>query len=400
MELGNNYDPTLDITVTNGNYATLVFMVLNPLTPSTGSSKTLKIIVEACFKNFDLSVPTPRFVSWAAQSGQFMPQSGILGGITGFATGLLDSAVDGVKTIASDALDLGRGAIRDYTGLHNPNIPSVQQRVVTTSTNFVNNTDVDQFFEKLDPYARFNRIVKEPIFNTGIDEMAITNIITKKQLIGTVQVTPDMSVGKLLWVRPISPFQGGLGEATTDGSVRCTNNLELMHSFTRGWRGGLTLTIQSVMNNKQQCKLKVVKLYNPSVKVTAAYPVYQTVVNAPTHLLEFTQGGQEHRIDLPYLCRNDITPCASNMDTEALFHGAYYIYIAQPLVVSDSSPTTIEFNIYMEGNTDLTFYGYSTSNTYHDSYKVVQNSTQKFEAQSGTLKVMNEPQKQTHTTRS
>nr|UNY42166.1 MAG: polyprotein [Picornavirales sp.] len=399
MQSDDNYDPTLDITATNGNYATLVYMVLNPLTPSTGSSKILKIIVEACFKNFDLAVPTPRFVEWAAQSGRFMPQSGIFSELSDFATGLLNSTADGIKTVAEDAIDAGRGAVKDYTGLHNPNIPNVQQRVVTTMTNFVNNTDVPQFFEKLDPNAQFNRIVKEPIFNSAIDEMSTTNITTKKQLIGTIQVTTDMSVGQLLWVRPISPFQGGLGNSTTDGSIQCSNNLELMHSFTRGWRGGLTLTIQSVMNNKQQCKLKVIKLYNPSVKITASYPVYRTVVNAPTHLLEFTQGGQEHRVELPYLCRNDITPCTSNTDTEAIFHGAYYIYIAQPLVVSDSSPTTIEFNIYLEGNSDLTFFGYTTANTYHDSYSIIPPSKQKFEAQSGTLKVMNEPQKQTHTTR-
>ena len=70
MEQTQGYDTTLDITVTNGNYATLVYLVLNPLSPSTGSSKSLRIIVEACFKNFDLAVPTPRFVTWSAQSGR------------------------------------------------------------------------------------------------------------------------------------------------------------------------------------------------------------------------------------------------------------------------------------------------------------------------------------------
>jgi len=162
----------------------------------------------------------------------------------------------------------------------------------------------------------------------------------------------------------------------------------------------LKITIQSVMNNKQQCKLKVIKLYNPSVRVTSAYPTYQSIANAPTHLLEFTQGGQEHQVDLPYLCRNDITPCANNMDFEALFHGMYYIYVAQPLVKSDSSPDEIEFNVFIEGCPDLTFYGYSTSNTYHANFQVIPEPTSRdsdlvFEAQSGnSMKVMNEPQSQ------
>ena len=73
MELTTGYDNTIDITTINGNYATVVYMVLNPLRPSTGSTTELKIIVEACFKNFDLAVPTPRYVTWQAQAGMFNP---------------------------------------------------------------------------------------------------------------------------------------------------------------------------------------------------------------------------------------------------------------------------------------------------------------------------------------
>jgi hypothetical protein len=454
MEQKAGYDTTLDITEVNGNYATLVYLVLNPLLPSTGSSKSLRIIVEACFKNFDLAVPTPRYVDWVTQSGRvmynplyeefdklaqqhgitewvmssprkrnkvlkqlqrfapymgvavsltgilmrigymcitgedvnmssdvvdtpnleqtpidhllFAPQSGLINGLSNLATGLLDSAATGIKTIAADAIDAGRGVVRMYTGLHNPNMPQIQERVITTPTNFVNNVDVPQFFEKLDPYAKFNRIVSEPIFGSSVDEMAISNIVTKKQMLGSFKIDTNDGVGVMKWARPISPFQGGAGQS--NGELMCHNNIELLHSFSRAWRGTLKLTIQSVMNNKQQCKLKVVKMYNPSTKITAAYPVYKTVANAPTHLLEFTQGGQEHEITLPYLCRNDLTPCATNMDTEALFHGIYYIYVAQPLVVSDSSPTSVEFNVFMSGEPDLTFYGYTTSNTYHAPY--------------------------------
>ena len=453
MELTNGYDNTIDITTTNGNYATVVYMVLNPLRPSTGSTTELKIIVEACFKNFDLAVPTPRYVTWQAQAGMFNPvyedfdrlarengihqwnemspekksravsrmarylpyvgigtslaaivlrigfaciagedmpipldfvldanqkfsaQSGIvntvLGGAMGLATGLLDSAATGLKTIASDAIDAGRGLVREYTGLHNPNIPEIHQRVINTNTNFVNNTDVPQFFEKLDPFVKFNRIVKEPIFNSSLDEMAISNIITKKQYIGSFKVNVNNTIGNMLWARPISPFQGGLGTFTQDGAIEAANNIELMHTMSRAWRGGMKITLQSVMNNKQQCKLKVIKMYNPSTKITSAYPDYRTVVNAPTHLLEFTQGGQEHEVELPYLCRNDLTPCAANPSTEALFHGIYYIYVAQPLVKSDSSPDEIEFNVFISGMQDLTFYGYTTASTYHGNFSIL-----------------------------
>lgn len=388
MELSPGYQNTLDITEVNGNYATLVYMVLNPLAPSTGSSNELRIIVEACFKNFDLAVPTPRFVTWTAQSG-------FIDLVTHGISGLIDNTVNGLKRVSSDALDYARGVIRDYTGLHNPNVPVVHQRVITTPLNFQNNVDTAQYFEKLDPYTKFDRIIEEPIFGSSVDEMALSHIATKRQFIGTFKVNVNDGLGKMLWCRPISPFQGGIRTNVLDESVEIFNNIELLHTYSRGWRGGLKLTIQSVMNNKQQCKLKVIKMYNPSVQVTTAYPTYFSIANAPTHLLEFTQGGQEHQVELPYLCRNDITPCGTNMDFEGLFHGMYYVYVAQPLVKSDSSPEEIEFNVFIEGCPDLTFYGYATSNTFRTNFRVIPVENRVMQAQSGNkMRVMNEPQKQ------
>lgn len=77
-----------------------------------------------------------------------------------------------------------------------------------------------------------------------------------------------------------------------------------------------------------------------------------------------------HTIDLPYLNRNDLQSCCENMDAEAMQHGLYYIYIAQPLVVSDGSPTEVEFNVYMSGQPNLTFYGYAKTNTYHENFNL------------------------------
>ena len=460
MEQGS-YVTTVDLLMANGNYATLVFYVLNPLKPSTGASTELKIVIEACFKTFELAVPTPRYVSWTAQSGGrnspvlqkppsvtldqalqeltsainainvdiqdsqpmsasdippkkkhrkrkafmaiaptiisiatlagvvvrlvvsvaaddpvgasesanfindiFQPQSGI----GGFISGLFDNVAGGLKRIANDAIDGGRTLVREYTGLHNPNIPINTNRVVTTPVNYLNLTDAQQYFEKLDPYARFDRVVDQPIFGTAVDEMAISHITGKKQYIGTITVRSSDTVGKLLWVRPISPFQGGVQVNTSDSSVTIANNIELLHTYHRAWRGGLKLEIQSVMNNKQQVKLKVIKMYNPSVESLSSYPVYNSISNAPSHLLEFTAGGQTQEVDLPHLARNKLTPCATNMDVEAMLHGLYYIYVAQPLANSESSPTEINFNLYLRGDTDLTFYGYVKSSTYHDSF--------------------------------
>lgn len=447
MDTSDPSATTLDITATNGNYATLVFFVLNPLAPSTGASTSLSIIVEACFKNLDMVVPTPRYVTWNPQSltgrtplssteeldkmmelvssiavdiasisaasatppyhllprivrlfwecmkcitkhdetdssvmspeamdawePQFDFSGGMLSLLSRAGTGLLDATAGGIKRLANDAIDGGRMIVREWTGLHNPNDATISHRVITTARNFHNNIDMEQFFEKLDPFGNFNRITKEPLFGSTVNEMALTHIQSKKQYLGSFKVSTSDSVGTLLWVKPISPFQGGYKTDGSSNTIQVANNIELLHSFSRGWRGPLRLHIHSAMNNKQQVKLKVLKMYNPSLKCLSNFPKYSTISNAPSHLLEFTQGGQMHEVELPYLCRNDITPCAEDPSFEPLFHGLYYIYVAQPFANSESSPSTIEFNVFMSCDPGFQWYGYANKQTVHDDFNAV-----------------------------
>lgn len=343
LDMEQNGESTTDITPINGNYGTLVLCVLNPLTPSDGSSTSLSIIMEACFKNLDILVPTPRYVNW-------LPQSGLI-------DGLMTMTKKGLKRVTGDFIDNGLDIARAWTGLHNPVTSTINQRVIMNDRNFPNTVDAEQFFEKLDPFTQHTRVVQSPIFGTTVDEMSMSHIVSKKQMLGSFVVSTDDQVGKLYWIRPISPCQGGIINSPSDYLL--SNNIELMHALSRGWRGGLKIHVVSVMNNKQQVKLKLIKMYNPSVKVMSSVPEYQSVANAPSHLMEFTQGGQELETTLPYLCRNDLTPCAEDLTLEALQHGVYYIYLAQPLANSDGSPTKIEFNVFMSGEPDLTFYGYT-----------------------------------------
>lgn len=425
------YRNTADITSINGNYGTLVFIVMNPLAVSDNSAIELSVVVEACFKHLDMVIPTPRYLAFAPQSGslnpvyddyekimkhigdanrslpsgdkkvkrrfskaqllsivsattslasaatqlmqqwvvsdalteviKLVPQAGLLSGLSSaIMPGLIGTVASKGTKLVGDVLDKGIGALRKLTGLHNPNEAVIDARYINTDVNFANMVDGKQYFEKLDPYANTNRVLSEHVFGTPTDEMDVTHITSKDQFIGTFTVSQEDRLGKLVWGRPISPFQGGAGLAA-DGII-CSNNLELMHSLHRAWRGGLNIKIQSVMNNKQQVKLKVIKYYNPSTEAFNTQPVYATVVNAPSHLLEFTQGAQDHTVSLPYLCRNALCPRAEDTSAEGLIHGMYYIYVAQPLVSADGSPSSVEFNVYMSGQEDLQFYGYTTSN--------------------------------------
>lgn len=386
LDMDTSIPTSLDITPLNGNYSNLVFMVQNPLAPSSGSSQTLSIIIEACFKNLDILVPTPRLVKWVPQS------------LMSHAKTLKEAVKSGTKSVVGDFIDGAVNWLTSWTGLHNPNLPVIAERDVITMRNFPNVVDSEQFLEKLDPFSNFDRVIKSPIFGSDVDEMSISNITSKPQFLGTFKVSVDDPVGKLLWARPISPFQGGIIQ--NDSEIECANNIELMHSLHRAWRGDLEIIIESVMNNKQQLKLKLLKMYNPSVAAVSGFPTYDTIANAPSALLEFTQGGQDHTISLPYLCRNDLTPCSEELSFEALFHGMYYIYLAQPLANSDGSPNNVEFNVYIKGASNLTFYGYVARNLSPLGFPLKENQFS-FKPQSGgdsnTIRVMNEPQKQSST---
>lgn len=345
----STYKNPANLNAFSGNMATLVFFVLNPLQPSEGSSQSLSIIVEASFKNLDILVPTPRFITYSAQSY-----------FSNLGTSMFDGAARYAKTIVGDGIDAARTWIREYTGLHNPNTPQINGATVFVKRNRLNNIDTTTFMENLDPYANDSRIVQEPIFNTLEDEMSINHIIGKRQYIGTFRVSQADTVGVRLFNRPISPFQGGIAASTNGIPGTFSNNIELMHALSRAWKGAIDITIQSVMNNKQQVKLRMLQLYNPSTSITTSYPQYRSLLQAPSHLIEYTAGGQEHTIRLPYLSRNRLTPCSRDNSTEALMHGEYYIFVAQPLANSTNSPTDIFFNVYMTLNEDFNFYGYST----------------------------------------
>lgn len=370
-----------DITVRNGNYGTLVLLVLNPLTPSDASSATLDIVVEAMFNSLDILVPSPKYITYT-----FTPPTSMTGQsfIKNIVTGVIDEGVSFAKSTMGDAIDNMRDAMRKFTGLHNPNYAKMSDKVVVSPRNYGNVVDSTQYFEKLDPYSDIDRIMQRPDFHTLEDEMDLQHIVGKSQFLGTFRVNAQDQTGILLWSRPISPYQGF---PLNNGIF--ANNIQLMHYLSRGWRGSINIHIQSVMNNKQQAKLRLIQLYNPSVAIASSYPTYRSILNAPSHLMEFTAGGQLQTINLPYLCRNNITPCMRDNVAESLFHGEYYIYLAQAMANSGGSPQDIYFNVFISLGEDFKFYGYSTELI---TMEPPVNYTLGMQGQS--IEVMNEPQQQ------
>ena len=268
-------------------------------------------------------------------------------------TSTLDKTSDLLKTTSSDFIDALRSIVRNYTGLHSPNDPSLKEPHYMQTRNRANLVDAPSYFEKMDPYSKFTRITKDSIFHSHIDEMDMNYILSKPQYIGTFQASPTDITGTLLWSRPISPWQGGCfnGQALT-------SNIERLYYNTQAWSGDMELIIQSSMTNKQNLKLLVAKVYGLDRRVITTYPTYSTARTGITSLLEFSAGNQQLVVDLDFLSRNQLLYNTIDAAANAAQHGMYYIYVAQPLVVADSVPTTVEFNVFLRCKENFRYHGY------------------------------------------
>jgi len=341
-----------DFNIPTGAYSSLVIMVMNPLFPGGGTT-SLNLTISARFEELELKVPAPNAATWQNPrefvSESLMQSESLIGTV---ASGLQVMANAG-KSIAhatGDIFDRVSKISGFFTGLHNPNRPTITERVITTTRNHLNTVDVPQFFEKLDPYPSTERTTDEYLFGTEQDEMSIRYIVAKEQYLGAIRISTKDVVGKLLWARPMTPYQ------TFEPIF--SNNISLIYYLTRAWNGEFEMVFRCAGSAKQQVKVLLSRFYSPNRDVYNRIPTMYSSVNTLSQILEFSQGGQEHVCSFPYLSPLEITPCTMDYSTGASMNGEYYVYLAQPLVIGDNSPDVIEINVFIRSKS-LNFYGYS-----------------------------------------
>lgn len=366
----------------NSQYGQLVAVVLNPLTSPSGSN-TLQITIQAKFEELDIYVPSIRPGTWLVPGAETpvmeMRSEALVSGISTFLRG---GKV--VAHAAGDVFDTVSKALFKLTGLHNSNKPVINDRILVTARNYTNAVDVPQYFEKADPYCMTERITDDYIFGTTDDEMSMRYILAKEQYVGTFVVSTTDLVGTLLWSRPISPHQMPYDK------VIC-NNISLMYILSRAWNGDFEIVFRSSATNKQQFKLAVARFYHPPLRALGEYPSFPDVVNTLTQVIEFTAGGQEQVVLMPYLGRLEVTPISPDPNIQAMLHGLYYVYVAQTLTVGDDSPLTAEVNVFIRSKT-LNFYGYATETV--GKFDVPLRSESGQYVSTSDMKVMNAPQQQ------
>lgn len=358
-----------------GNYAEVEVYVFNALGVPTSGTSALSVSVHFMFHELEFYVPHVDPV-WEPQA--FYECEGFTESAKGFVTNVFDRITSGVKTTVSDAYDLisstkvqafdfidsGRAWLRSLTGLHNPADATISTKVAVQMRQNTNVVDAPIQIEKLDPFSQFSHYTRDYTFDTDIDEMLLSEIISKPQYVGSFSVAANDVAGKCLWSRPITPFQQALETGYTDlgnnvTTLATTSLFQNIHFLSRYWRGGMKLYIQSVMSNFHFVKLTIARDYSPDSFMINNVPSFDSVPNLMMETLEFT-GHQIQTIQLPYASGLEQLPCSSDPLFNALQHGMYYIYVHQPLVTNGSIPTSVSFNVFLAADDDFQFFGYAT----------------------------------------
>lgn len=355
-------DPNWDI-----DFARVSFYVMNPLFAPTGASSTLTISVYAMFTALEFYVPHTE-PTWTPLST--FTTEGLVDDLRMAATKAIDGVFRVSRNFVGDVLDTGRAAVRHFTGLHSPNYPELIQKdsVVLRQNN--NSVDCATQYEKLDPFFKFDRIMRDHFFDTTLDEMSVREILSKPQLIGRFGVTNSNPAGTLLWSRPITPLQEGYtviaidnNPVTPPGSLNTPIGSTLQRTLalmSRFWKGGLKIHIQASMSNFHFCKLTIARNYSTATQQYNGYPDFDDVNNLLTEVIEFSGGGQIQTVTLPYCSALSQLPVTADFRMNSMQHGMYYIYLNQPLVTNGTVSPSISFNVYLSVDDDFELYGYST----------------------------------------
>lgn len=345
---------TIGLSTFGLDYAQISTIVLNQLACPSGASTAISISYHFMFKEIEFYVPHSD-IPWGPPPA-FAAEATIVNSLRGMASDALDTMANGARNLASDFIDVGRGLITQYTGLHNPNYPVVEHKVVTRYTNQHNSVDCQTKYEKLDPYSGFIRTTNDYTFDTSVDEMDILYHLMKPAYVGSFSVRAADTVGTLCWSRPISPFQTAniLGASIIMGT-----HLERFALLSKFWKGSMKIHIHSSMSNFHFCKLSVTRNYSPVKDSLTKIPQYASLSNLMVDSLEFSAGGQVHTVELPYVSPFNEVSTVLDWKMIATQLGVYYIHVQSPLVINGSVPNDVKFNVFISACDDFQFYGHS-----------------------------------------
>jgi len=418
----STYNESITYTLYKDDFCDIVFHCTNTLAMSTGASQALSISVVCIIDEAEFYVPKIGDVTWSAECGiseledkeikhDSLCEIAISGDITcccsnrhfkseagyGYNMGyynnfqpnynsypsyipprpkkptaskptqIVDQAAKGMKSVAGDIIDFGRECVRILTGFHNPNEPKIDGKQLVVFRNYPNNVDETVRYEVMDNHSTFSRIYDDFYFRTDIEEMSVNNLIRKPVFIGTMNIHATTTTGTLLCAYPISPMvETKIDSLGGFNPVYCSP-LRTLYEKSLYWRGSMKLHIQTVATSLHYTKIVVHKNYFTTNGMSQdntqggspKKPIFSDISNSLVDTIEISGGGQIQTIDLPFCSQYKQLYCTKDFNANAINHGVFYIYLAQPLVFNANVPQSISCNLYLSAGDDFQFSGYA-----------------------------------------
>jgi len=326
------------LTTSAVTFAQLKFFVLNPLLAPASGSTAVSISVHIMFKELEFYVPN------TTPGATFLTEASVI-------SAALDTAVPAAKKLTADAIDSVRTMVRGVTGLGYPTMPLIEQIMRPLPITPLNPTMGVFRADRFTPFTDFVYTSSDSTFCTDVDEMLISNIISKPGYLTTFKVTTSDLVGAYCFSCPIGPFNK-IVDFTSDTAPL----LQKMSYFARFWRGSVIFDFHASASNAHVAKFLVVKRYGLDKGSTV--PTYNNVVGMQTETFEVSAGGQIHSVVCEFNSQTNVLPCQYGYETVPRMHGVIYVYLLQPLMATPAVATSININVFVRAGPDFRFYGY------------------------------------------
>lgn len=218
------------------------------------------------------------------------------------------------------------------------NTEPVSMMSQVTSKN-VQNADIPAPVEPAGLFATNNVQIMDSAGVTGVDEMSLSYIVTRRSFIQTATWADSNSTGDLLFSIPVSPAYG----SGAYGPARVSCPVAGVSSQFEYWRGSLRYRFKVVKTQFHSGRLMV--MFVPGVAVAAA-----NTISTSTYLLRNVidlREGSDFTVEVPYVAPRPWTPFFNATI------GTIYVRVLNPLRMPPTASLTVPIIVELSGGEDF-----------------------------------------------
>jgi len=339
---------------TNETYATAWLVVRNTLNPGTTASTSLgwTAYVNAC--DIHMSIPKPSL---------------------GFAQGLFDITTinQTLNNVTDSTLPINmEGDDFDVTALDLPTDPMNPTTVTHRNFSSLSSCKGVVPTERMSMYPETMTICRYSSFETNVDEMLLSNLITIPSMLTPFTISTTSTFGTILYKQNIAPNVGYQYQRPVVRTINNSTTLGYFANMFSYWRGDIIFCIEVVGSQHHTAKLFAGYAYNvndvPNFAIGNIDPTtyYGKVI-------EVNKTNQCYEVRIPYQhytpwCPITNDSChssgifARNNDAGYVYPyksgsiGIFFVTVLNPLVVSAGIATSVDVNVTVRAGDNFEFH--------------------------------------------